>query len=209
MYILQSRSSASCPMVPSRSMASISTRRGDDGTTTLLYGQPVPKDHPQIEAVGAFDELNAALGLAITSIPDGASPPLCLLANRLTRVQHELFNLGSLLATEMADIRPGQPVIQSADITRLETEIDEANATLEPLRSFVLPGGCRLNAELHLCRTICRRAERRTVTLAAHEPTPPEAVQYLNRLSDALFVWSRLASRLLNRPETLWNPNQL
>ena len=88
------------------------------------------------------------------------------------------------------------------------TTLDEANALLDPLRSFVLPGGGRLNAELHLCRTICRRAERRTVTLALHEVTPPEAVQYLNRLSDALFVWSRLASKYMREPETLWQPNQ-
>ena len=98
------------------------------------------------------------------------------MAARLTRVQHELFNLGSLLATETVDIRPGQPVITADEVTRLEREMDEANAALEPLRSFVLPGGGRLNAELHLCRTICRRAERRTVSLAAHEPTPREAV---------------------------------
>lgn len=192
---------------PHVTLSRIYTRTGDEGRTSLVGGQRVSKDALRIEAYGTVDELNAALGLAITSIPEGV-PAVHLLAVRLTRVQHELFNLGSLLATEMEDLRPGQPVITAADVTRLEHEMDEANATLEPLNSFVLPGGCRLNAELHLCRTICRRAERHTVTLAAHESIPPEAVQYLNRLSDALFIWSRLASRLLNRPETLWRPNQ-
>ena len=192
---------------PNVTLSRIYTRTGDDGLTALVGGQRVSKDVLRIEAYGTVDELNAAIGLAITSIPAG-SPPLQLLAARLTRVQHELFNLGSLLATEAGDIRPGQPVVTAAEVARLEQEMDEANAHLEPLRSFVLPGGCRLNAELHLCRTICRRAERRTVTLAANEPTPPEAVQYLNRLSDAFFIWSRLASRLLRQPETLWNPNQ-
>ncbi|MBI2689034.1 MAG: cob(I)yrinic acid a,c-diamide adenosyltransferase [Acidobacteria bacterium] len=188
-------------------LSKIYTRTGDEGKTSLVGGQRVSKDALRIEAYGTVDELNAAIGLAITSIPDGA-PPVRLLAIRLMRVQHELFNLGSLLATESADIRPGQPVITASDVARLESEIDEANNTLQPLRSFILPGGCRLNAELHLCRTICRRAERRVVTLAAQETVPPEAVHYLNRLSDALFVWSRLASRLLDRPETLWQPNQ-
>jgi len=187
-------------------LSRIYTRTGDEGTTALVGGQRVRKDSLRIEAYGAVDELNAAIGLAITSVPEG-SPSARLLATRLTRVQHELFNLGSMLATETADLRPGQPVIRPEDVARLEREMDEANATLQPLKSFVLPGGCRLNAELHLCRTICRRAERRAVTLAATESIPPEAVYYLNRLSDALFVWSRLASRLLNRPETLWDPN--
>jgi cob(I)alamin adenosyltransferase len=192
---------------PNITLSKIYTRTGDEGLTGLVGGQRVPKDHIRIEAYGAVDELNAAIGLAISSIPD-APAPLRVLAARLTRVQHELFNLGSLLATRAEDLRPGQPVVTSVEIARLESEIDEANAVLAPLTSFVLPGGCRLNAELHLCRTICRRAERRTVTLAAHEPVAAEAVAYLNRLSDALFVWSRLASLHLRQPETLWSPNQ-
>lgn len=192
---------------PNISLTRIYTRTGDDGETGLVGGQRVPKDALRIEAYGTVDELNAAIGLAITSIPDGV-PGLRLLAARLTRVQHELFNLGSLLATEAADLRPGQPLVTPADVSRLESEMDEANALLSPLRSFVLPGGCRLNAELHLCRTICRRAERRTVSLAASTSLLPAAVQYLNRLSDALFVWSRLASFLLRQSETLWQPNQ-
>jgi len=117
------------------------------------------------------------------SVPELAVP--------LRRVQHELFNLGSILATRPEDVHPKQARITGIEIEQLEKEIDRMNAELAPLRSFVLPGGSRLNTELHACRTICRRAERLAVSLAREADTPAEAVQYLNRLSDAFFVWSR------------------
>jgi cob(I)alamin adenosyltransferase len=98
--------------------------------------------------------------------------------------------------------------VTGAEVDQLECEIDSANAELSPLRSFVLPGGTRVNAELHVARTVCRRAERIVVALARREPVPPEAVRYLNRLSDALFVWSRWANRVLGEPEVLWEPNE-
>jgi cob(I)alamin adenosyltransferase len=123
-------------------------------------------------------------------------------------VQHELFNLGSILATLPEDVHPKQARITAEEIRQLEVEIDRANVDLAPLRSFVLPGGTRLNTELHACRTICRRAERLTVTLAREESVPPEAIQYLNRLSDALFVWSRWVNHRLGVAEVLWEPNQ-
>ena len=126
----------------------------------------------------------------------------------LLRVQHELFNLGSILATLPEDVHPKQARITEAEIARLEAEMDRMNEDLPPLRSFVLPGGSRLNAELHVCRTVCRRAERVCVALARGESVPAEAVRYLNRLSDALFVWSRWASHVIGAPETLWEPNQ-
>jgi cob(I)alamin adenosyltransferase len=119
-----------------------------------------------------------------------------------------LFNLGSILATLPEDVHARQARITDAEVAQLEAEMDRMNADLPPLRSFVLPGGSRLNAELHICRTVCRRAERVTVTLARAESVPPEAVRYLNRLSDALFVWSRWASHVAGAPETLWQPNQ-
>jgi cob(I)alamin adenosyltransferase len=119
-----------------------------------------------------------------------------------------LFNLGSLLATLPEDVHPRQARVTEAEVARLETEMDRMNGELEPLRSFVLPGGSRLNAELHICRTVCRRAERACVALARAETAQPEAVRYLNRLGDALFVWSRWASRAAGEPETLWDPNQ-
>jgi cob(I)alamin adenosyltransferase len=126
----------------------------------------------------------------------------------LRRVQHELFNLGSILATKPEDVHPKQARITAAEVRELEIEIDRMNADLAPLRSFVLPGGTRLNTELHVCRTICRRAERLAVRLAQQEQIPPETIQYLNRLSDAFFVWSRWVNRVLGVPEVLWEPNQ-
>jgi len=123
------------------------------------------------------------------------------------RVQHELFNLGSILATLPEDVRPHQPRITDTEVTQLEREMDRLGAELPPLRSFVLPGSGRLNAALHICRTVCRRAERATISLARVESVPPEAIRYLNRLSDALFVWSRWASHSVSQEETLWDPN--
>jgi cob(I)alamin adenosyltransferase len=186
------------------------TRQGDGGETALAGGQRVPKDGPRIEAYGTVDELNALLGAARATVREAAdgAPRLLLLDAILLRVQHELFNLGSILATLPEDVHPRQARVTEAEVTRLEAEMDRMNEDLAPLRSFVLPGGHRLNAELHICRTVCRRAERVTVALGRVESVPPEAVRYLNRLSDGLFVWSRWASHVLGSPETLWEPNQ-
>jgi cob(I)alamin adenosyltransferase len=186
------------------------TRQGDRGETGLAGGQRVPKDGPRIEAYGTVDELNAFIGAARATAVElaAAQPAIAPLAAILLRVQHELFNLGSILATLPEDVHPKQARVTDAEVAQLEAEMDRMNAGLPPLRSFVLPGGSRLNAELHICRTVCRRAERITVTLARAEDVPPEAVRYLNRLSDALFVWSRWASHAEGAPETLWQPNQ-
>ncbi len=184
----------------------IYTKRGDAGETSLAGGQRVPKDALRIEAYGTIDELNACVGLAVVSCSD--DPRLAALETILRRVQHELFNLGSILATQPADVHPQQPRITSAEITQLERDIDAMNANLTPLRSFVLPGGTRLNAELHVTRTICRRAERLVVTLVHEESVPPEVIPYLNRLSDAMFVWSRWVNHALGVPEALWEPNR-
>jgi cob(I)alamin adenosyltransferase len=116
--------------------------------------------------------------------------------------------VGSILATLTEDVHPRQARVTPAEITQLEIEIDRMNADLPALRSFVLPGGCRLNAELHVCRTVCRRAERVCVALARAERVDAETIQYLNRLSDALFVWSRWASHTLGVSEILWEPNR-
>lgn len=177
------------------------TRQGDGGSTALAGGQRVEKDSLRIEAYGTVDELNAFIGVARAGAP-------AVLARILLRVQHELFNLGSILATLPEDVHPKQARITDADVAQLEAEMDEMNEQLTPLRSFVLPGGSRLNAELHVCRTVCRRAERVCVALARGESVPAEAVRYLNRLSDALFVWSRWASQATGSDETLWEPNK-
>src|SRR5689334_18216246 len=186
------------------------TRRGDRGETSLAGGQRTPKDSLRIQAYGTIDEFNAFLGAARATASDLAAKrtELTALLPILLRVQHELFNLGSILATLPEDVHPKQARVTDADVERLESEMDRMNADLAPLRSFVLPGGSRLNAELHVCRTVCRRAERSCVALARSESIPPEAVRYLNRLSDAFFVWSRWASQNQGIPETLWDPNR-
>ena len=191
---------------PRLALNRIYTRGGDKGETALAGGQRVAKDAPRIEAYGAVDELNAWIGMARLTAQE--SPALAPLAEILLRVQHELFNLGSMLATLPQDLHPKQARITAREIETLEAEIDRMNADLPALRSFVLPGGCRINAELHVCRTVCRRAERATVTLSRAEGAPEEAVRYLNRLSDALFVGSRWASRALKVEEVLWRPNE-
>lgn len=181
------------------------TRTGDDGGTHLVGGRRVGKDDPRIECYGTVDELNAVIG--VTRL-HSQTPALLPLDAILARVQSELFNLGSLLATRIEDLRPTQPVIAQRHIDALEQEIDRYNEELGELKSFVLPGGGALGAHLHLCRTVCRRAERLTVALARVETVAPEAVHYLNRLSDALFVWARWAARATETPEVLWQPEK-
>src|SRR5579864_2635242 len=182
----------------------IYTKAGDKGQTHLAGGQRVPKDSLRIECYGTVDELNAFVGMACVSAADSVVQLIPI----LRRVQHELFNLGSILATKPEDVHPKQARITDKEIAQLEREIDAMNEDLPKLRSFVLPGGTRLNAHLHIARTVCRRAERLLVALAREEEIPPETIRYLNRLSDAIFVWSRWANFVLHVPELLWDPNQ-
>jgi len=186
------------------------TRGGDKGETGLAGGQRIAKDSQRIEAYGTVDELNAMIGVARDTAEGLITKHLAMaeLDAILKRVQHELFNVGSILATLPRDVHPKQARVTDAEINQLEAEIDKMNEHLPALRSFVLPGGCRLNAELHVCRTICRRAERICVTLARAEPVDGTIIGYLNRLSDALFVWSRWTSHTLGIPEILWEPNR-
>ena len=194
---------------PSVHLNRIYTKTGDAGNTQLAGGQRITKDDLRIDSYGTVDELNAFVGLArITAEELGPRfETIRNLARILKRVQHELFNLGSILATLPENVHPKQARITAADVEQLEHEIDSANAELSNLRSFVLPGGSRLNVDLHVCRTVCRRAERLLVTLAREQEAPAEALRYLNRLSDALFVWSRWVNHVMNIEETLWEPN--
>ncbi len=187
----------------------IYTRTGDAGQTHLAGGQRVSKDDLRIDSYGTVDELNAFVGAARATAEDLSRTVdrLRELAATLKRVQHELFNLGSILATLPQDVHPKQARVTIADVEQLERDIDRSNGELQPLRSFVLPGGTRLDAELHICRTVCRRAERLLVALARDQTVPDEALQYLNRLSDAFFVWSRWVNHVTGAPETLWEPN--
>jgi cob(I)alamin adenosyltransferase len=195
---------------PKIALNRIYTKRGDTGETSLVGGQRVSKDTMRIAAYGTVDELNAFTGLAVVSCEEMVTrnPRLGVLLAILRRVQHELFNLGSILATLPEDVHPKQPRITEEEVLQLEREIDQMNESLPPLRSFVLPGGTRINAELHVTRTICRRAERLLISLARTESVPHEAIQYLNRLSDAMFVWSRWVNVSVGAPEILWKPNE-
>jgi cob(I)alamin adenosyltransferase len=190
---------------PRLALNRIYTKTGDKGETGLVGGQRVPKDAQRIEVFGTVDELNSFVGLVRISCRENKLDDLELI---FERIQHELFNLGSVLATLPADVHPNQPQVTKATIEQLEQDIDHFNSNLPSLRSFVLPGGSRVCAELHVCRTVCRRAERELVTLSHHEEIPREALLYLNRLSDAFFVWSRFVNQALGVEEALWQPNK-
>ena len=181
----------------------IYTRTGDGGSTRLATGDPVRKDAPRVAAYGDVDECNAALGLA--RLHAAAEPALDAM---LARVQNDLFDLGADLATPERDPPPSWEVLRvtESQVERLERDIDALNADLAPLTSFVLPAGTPLAAHLHVARTVCRRAERRAVTLAADaaERVSPAALKYLNRLSDLLFVAARHANRA--EGDVLWTP---
>ena len=180
----------------------IYTRTGDAGETALSNGQRVRKDSLRVEAYGTVDELNATLGLCRLQASGD-------LADRLAVIQNDLFDLGADLARPdmAADNRAGYPVLRMIDaqVTRLETEIDAMNAALNPLRSFILPGGSPLAAHLHLSRTVARRAERRATELAAGGDVNGAAIRYLNRLSDWLFVAARVANNG-GADDILWVP---
>ncbi|GFO83545.1 cob(I)yrinic acid a,c-diamide adenosyltransferase [Methyloceanibacter sp.] len=184
----------------------IYTRTGDDGTTALGTGSRVAKYDLRVEAYGTVDETNAAIGLA--RVHSGASAPA--LDAMLGRIQNDLFDLGADLCFP-DESKKGQASLRVSDaqIARLEAEIDEMNGALDPLRSFVLPGGTPTSAYLHLARTVCRRAERLIVALASRpdEPVSAQAVSYINRLSDFLFVAARYANGK-GASDVLWVPGQ-
>jgi len=193
--------------------ARIYTRTGDDGTTGLVGGQRVRKDALRISAYGTIDELSSVIGLARTALadallkaPETARSAISRMDAWLAWTQDILFNVGSDLATLPADRRAQTPVVTEADVEALEHAIDVAQSNLEPLTAFIHPGGSYPGAFLHQARTIARRAERLLVTLHAAEPLSPEVMRYINRLSDALFVWSREINHALEQSEHRWNP---
>jgi len=183
-------------------LTKIYTRGGDKGETSLGGGQRVPKDDLRVEAYGDADELNAALGVALTF--GLASPSL---GTELAEIQNTLFNLGSDLCFREEDKLKyaGLPKVEERHVLALETSIDAMNEELGPLTNFILPGGSQAAAQLHLARTVCRRAERRLATLSHHEDVSPWPGRYLNRLSDWLFVAARFENRSASQPETLWD----
>jgi cob(I)alamin adenosyltransferase len=194
----------------------IYTRTGDDGTTGLVGGQRIKKNALRIETYGTVDELSSIIGLARTALAEvQRTRPVQDLAKAqavggeldrwLNWTQDVLFNLGSDLATLPDDRWPGMPLVSAEDATALERAIDRAQEDLQPLDNFIHPGGSYPGAFLHQARTVCRRAERLLIALTEQEPISPEAVRYVNRLSDALFVWSRWINHALEQPEHLWN----
>lgn len=187
-------------------LSRIYTRTGDRGETMLVGGQKIAKDSLRIEAYGTVDELNSIVGLARTFLAQSHAEPELKqkIGGWLHHVQQTLFNLGSDLATRIEDRYEGQPVVVQEDITALEAIMDELNEELPVLKSFVLPGGGPVNAFLHQARTVCRRAERLVISLARDESLGDSVIPYLNRLSDALFVWSRWVSHRLGEDEYLW-----
>ena len=186
------------------------TKVGDQGQTALVGGNFVSKDSPRIEAYGTVDELNAVIGILRKANREEAGPEAARakIDALLERVQNELFNLGSLLATLPGQLAPSQPRIEVRHVEALEHDIDELNEHLPPLRSFTLPGGGWVSSYLHLARTVCRRAERRVVHLAQVEETDPETIRYLNRLSDMLYVLGRWNTRERGEAEPLWRPEK-
>ena len=180
----------------------IYTKTGDKGETALVTGVRVPKDDLRIACYGTVDETNSSIGIARTA----TSGPL---DQMLGRIQNDLFDLGADLCTpdRHLDATRDYPALRMIEgqVTRLEREIDVMNDRLTPLRSFILPGGSVLAAQLHLCRTVCRRAERLVVELAVEEDVNPDAVRYLNRLSDWFFVAGRIANND-GKDDVLWVP---
>ncbi|WP_133478978.1 cob(I)yrinic acid a,c-diamide adenosyltransferase [Cognatilysobacter segetis] len=175
-------------------LSKIYTRTGDDGSTGLGDGTRTGKDSPRVDAYGTVDEANSCIGVVL------ATPGLAdEVAHLLTSIQHQLFDLGGELCI------PGHAAIFDADVERLENELDRFNEPLPPLKDFILPGGGEAAARCHVARTVVRRAERECVALSRVETVRPEAVRYLNRLSDLLFVLARVLARSSGHGEVIWN----
>jgi len=173
-------------------LSKIYTRTGDDGTTGLGDGSRINKDSLRVEAMGDVDELNSVIGIMMTeSVPAN-------LVGLLTQIQHDLFNVGGEICI------PGYVILQQSSITELEQAIDSLNEQLTPLKEFILPGGTRTAAYCHLARTVCRRAERKLVELHRNENVTDISLQYLNRLSDLLFVMCRIINKEAGMQDVLW-----
>jgi len=173
-------------------LSKIYTRTGDDGSTGLGDGSRVEKDSLRVEAMGAVDELNSALGVLLCNPLDES------LQSTLVDIQHTLFDMGGELCI------PGASVIGADRVTVLEQQLDALNADLPPLKEFILPGGCSAAAACHLARAICRRSERRVHSLSKAEAVNPDTIKFLNRLSDLLFVMARHLNKAAGRPDVLW-----
>lgn len=194
-------------------ISKVYTKSGDGGKTMLASGETVPKDAQRIRSYGDVDELNSVLGLVRVELGrdpgrDAATDVITAIDEQLAAIQQELFDLGAELANARAAEGGSKLTIDAAQVERLEREMDHWNEGLQPLRSFILPGGGPAATACHLARTVCRRAEREVVALARTEAVRPDALRYINRLSDYLFVIARTLGHRLGHEEVLWDPKR-
>ncbi len=184
-------------------MSHLYTRTGDEGMTSLVGGQRVPKTHPRLEAYGTIDELNSQIGLLLSELNDATDKAL------LTTIQNLLFSIGSMLATDTSEheVRPGRCVKQT-DIKELEQAIDDAEEGLSGWRGFILPGGTHAAAQAHVCRTVCRRAERLIHALAAEAEVDTILLAYINRLSDYFFALAKKINKSAHVEENIWHKRE-
>lgn len=187
----------------------IYTRTGDKGETSLRWGERIGKDTARVEAYGEVDEANSFIGLGLSLLPSGGGETLEMVRLSLTRAQREMFDVGADLATPPNRDKGERPKVQAEYVTKLEQDIDWLDARLAPLKSFILPSGAPAAAALHVARTVTRRAERRVVALSRADDIDPMLLQYLNRLSDALFVFARAVNQALGVEESkvIWEKN--
>jgi len=195
---------------PNISISKVYTKTGDRGYTQLVGGKKISKSDLRICSYGEIDELNSYVGGCRQMIIDSKveNDDLHRISDILYRVQNELFNVGNMLATLDVDIKKGMPQVEKSHIDNLEKDIDYFNSNLPTLKSFVLPGGSQTNVWFHITRTLCRKCERTVVALSKKEKIDVVIIKYLNRLSDALFVWSRWINFINSKDEVLWNPNE-
>ena len=191
---------------PNITINKIYTKTGDSGFTSLVGGQKLSKADLRISSYGEIDELIALIGGCREKILTIDNDKIKVLGNVLKRIQNELFNVGNMIAT--IDHNSNMPKVENNHVEMLEQEIDRYNNNLPTLKSFVLPGGTEINIWLHLARTVCRRCERKVVKLSNKENINSIIIKYLNRLSDALFTWSRWINYKLSIKENIWNPNE-
>jgi cob(I)alamin adenosyltransferase len=185
------------------------TKTGDKGETSLAQGGRISKAHPRVHAYGTVDELNSLVGIVrCFNLQKPASVRREKFESILQAIQQRLFDIGSILATDPKSDRKNLPALEKQSVNWLEQVIDAMNEELSPLASFVLPGGSPVNAFLHQCRTVCRRAEREIVRLSLKEEIDSNLLAYVNRLSDALFVFSRWTASTMNEDEFLWEPGK-
>ena len=195
---------------PKITINKVYTKNGDSGQTNIIGGHKISKANIRIKSFGEIDELNASIAMCCVFIKRefvGTLVSRIMIVDVLKKIQHQLFNLGNMIATLSEDIKGNSPAITNDDVKFVETNIDDYNSNLPTLKSFVLPGGSEINAMLHLSRTICRRCERTVVELNKNEKCNKIIIIYLNRLSDLLFVLSRYINHSMKKDEFLWDPN--